>query len=270
MSNWELDWAATRKDGVKDSKKRFSNRVGDYTRYRPGYPREIMVFLNQSCGLTDDSVVADVGSGTGLLTALFLENGNRVFAVEPNPRMREAAEHLLGTHPLFESVAGSAEATTLPDASVDLVAIGNALHWTDPGPARAEFSRILKPSGHVAIVWNAPVKSGTPFLEAFARFLSRHGTHGKAGENTPYKDLYEISEAFFPAGEVEIATFPNAHRLDLVALEGLVLSFSNLPARDEPGARRMLNDLKRIFLAKETDGTVTLPYEARVYIGGPR
>src|SRR5919107_2352155 len=103
---------------MRDPKLRFSNRATDYAKYRPGYPREILSFLEEKCGLTNGSVVADVGSGTGILSKLLLQNGNRVLGIEPNEEMRRAAEGLLGPHPCFESVAGAAEATTLVDGSV--------------------------------------------------------------------------------------------------------------------------------------------------------
>src|SRR5947209_11876909 len=126
-----------------DSTSRFSSRVENYIRYRPGYPQSVVELLAGECGLTPTSVVADVGSGTGILTELFLRNGNTVYGVEPNREMREAGEGLLAGYPNFHSVDGRAEATGLPDASVDFVTAGQAFHWFDAQGARAEFSRIL-------------------------------------------------------------------------------------------------------------------------------
>jgi len=137
-----------------DAKQRFSNRVADYVRYRPGYPAALFDLLRVECAFTSNHAVADVGSGTGLLTKLFLENGNRVFGVEPNQEMRRAGEEFLHSFPKFTSVAGSAEATTLGDASVDFVTAGQAFHWFDPQAARREFLRILKTNGWVVIAWN--------------------------------------------------------------------------------------------------------------------
>src|ERR1700675_1047450 len=130
-----------------DAKQRFSNRVVDYVRYRPGYPAALLDLLRAECGFSSNHLVADVGSGTALLTKLFLENGNRVFGVEPNQEMRQAGEEFLKSFPKFTSVAGSAEATTIGDASVDFVTAGQAFHWFDPRAARREFIRILKPNG---------------------------------------------------------------------------------------------------------------------------
>src|SRR5258705_12626233 len=92
---------------------RFSSRVDNYVRFRPGYPDELIDSLRTENGLTEQAVIADVGSGTGKLTELFLRHGNSVFAVEPNQEMREAGERLLAHFPGFTSIHGTAEATTL-------------------------------------------------------------------------------------------------------------------------------------------------------------
>jgi SAM-dependent methyltransferase len=146
---------------LTDSTQRFSGRVENYARYRPGYPDEVLDLLRQRCGLTEDSEIADVGSGTGALARLFLENGNRVFGVEPNAEMRGAGERLLRRYGRFTSVAARAEDTTLTEGSVDLVTAGQAFHWFDPGPTRREFARILKSGGFVALIWNTRRKEGS-------------------------------------------------------------------------------------------------------------
>src|SRR2546425_5633219 len=136
-----------------DAKQRFSNRVADYVRYRPGYPLALIDLLRAECGLRPDHVIADVGSGTGFLSRLFLDNGNRVFGVEPNEEMRQAGEEYLAAHDKFSSVSGSSEATALPEASVDFITAAQALHWFEPGATRREFLRSLKPHGWGIVVW---------------------------------------------------------------------------------------------------------------------
>src|SRR5438309_4282171 len=135
---------------VVDSTKRFGNRVENYVKFRPGYPPELLSFLGEAIGLTAAWAVADVGAGTGISAEIFLRHGNEVWGVEPNAAMRAAAERGLTEWPKFHGVAGTAEQTGLPDGSVELVTAFQAFHWFDPGTARREFARILKPGGWTA------------------------------------------------------------------------------------------------------------------------
>src|SRR6185503_18677591 len=150
-----------------NSVSRFSSRVEDYAKYRPGYPSELLEILNSECGLSRESVIADVGSGTGLLSEVFLRNGNTVFGIEPNELMRTTAEGLLKGFEHFQSVVGTAEKTTLPESSVDFVTAGQAFHWFDRAAAKQEFARILKPDGWVVLIWNARRVGSTPFLREY-------------------------------------------------------------------------------------------------------
>ena len=176
---------------------RFSDRVENYIRYRPGYPPEVIELLRAECGLEPAHVVADIASGTGVFTRLLLENGNAVFAVEPNAEMREAGNRLLDSHARLTSVAGTAEDTTLPSASVDFVTAAQAAHWFDRRRARAEFARILKPGGWCALIWNERRTETTPFLREYEQLLLSYGTDYKEirHENT----TATIDEFFAPA-----------------------------------------------------------------------
>ena len=250
-----------------DSTERFSRRVENYVRYRPGYPPGVLRLLEREYGLTSDAVIADVGSGTGLLSRLFLENGNRVFCVEPNAQMRLAGGRLLSGYAGFRSVPATAEKTTLPDAGVDFVTAGQAFHWFDPGPTRREFSRILRPGGLVVLIWNARKKDKTGFLAAYERMLETHGTDYSEVEHGRRGSPEEVG-AFFDPEPVETAIFDNAQAFDLDGIKGRALSSSYVPAEGEPGCREMLEDLEGIFRAYRRDGTVTVEYDTRVYVGG--
>ena len=250
---------------MTDPTQRFSNRVENYARFRPSYPRAVLNFLEAKCGLTSASVVADVGSGTGILSELFLESGNRVFGVEPNDGMREAGERMLGRCPNFVSVAGTAEATTLEGGSVDFVVAGQAFHWFDAGRSREEFARILRPGGWVALIWNLRRKGATPFLVAYERLLEIHRTD--RGEVEIWRQDADMAESLFGPGTFERATFDNEQVLDLDGLKGRLLSISYVPGEGELCSEEMLRQAEEIFHEHATDGAVAIEYDTEVYYG---
>lgn len=242
---------------------RFSNRVEDYVKYRPGYPNQVIEVLKNRCRLTSDSVVADIGSGPGNLARLFLENGNELFAVEPNPEMREAGEQLLGKYPKYHSVDGAAEGTRLSRCSVDFVTAAQAFHWFDWPRAKAEFRMILKPAGWVVLMWNERLTDSMPFLRDYEALLLQHGTD--------YKDVrHEISynniDDFF-GGRFEHAEFENRQLVDFDGLRGRLLSSSYVPAAESPQREPMLRDLRQLFDKHNQNGIVSIDYQVRMYFG---
>ena len=248
-----------------DSKQRFSNRAEEYVRYRPGYPREVVDVLRQECGLVPESVVADVGSGTGLLTQLFLANGNVVYGVEPNAAMRDAGEEFLEKYPHFCSVAGSAEATTLPDACADFVVSGQAFHWFEPEATRAEFARVLKPGGWVAVVWNERIKDRTAFQREYETLLRAYcDEYSKVAETYPQ---YGRMAEFFGPGASSERLLPNRQVFDFDGLRGRLLSSSYAPHAGHPKHEPMLAALRKLFEARAVDGRMPFEYEAHVYYG---
>lgn len=250
---------------MTDSTRRFSNRADDYSKYRPGYPADVLDLLKDECNLTPASAIADVGSGTGILTELFLKNGNQVLGVEPNREMREAGERFLKGYANFTSITGTAEATTLEGGSVDFVTAGQALHWFDPAETRAEFSRILRLGGWVVFVWNRRKRDTTPFFKAYEDLLKTHGTdYGKVGN---YDDTNTIVARFFGAHKFERRTFANHQAFDLNGLKGRISSSSYVPAPGEYGHNAMMREAERIFYEYETDGEVTIEYSTKVYYG---
>lgn len=251
---------------MTDPTKRFSSRVENYVKYRPGYPPEVLVLLQEECGLVEDSVVADIGSGTGFLSRLFLENGNRVFGVEPNEDMRRAGERFLAGYDGFTSVVATAEDTTLPESGMDFVTAGQAFHWFDPIPTRREFARVLKPGGWVVLMWNSRKKNATPFLEDYERLLEDYGTdyaevdHGRRGNDE------EVRE-FFALRRFKMASFENRQIFDFDGLRGRAVSSSYVPNEGDEGYTEMLRELERIFHAHEKDGRVSFDYDTKVYYG---
>jgi SAM-dependent methyltransferase len=247
-----------------DPTRRFSNRVDNYTKYRPGYPPAVVTFFRERLGMTSSSVVADVGSGTGKLAALFLDAGVTVFAVEPNDEMREAAERAFGARPNFRSIAARAEATSLPDASVDFAVAGQAFHWFDAVEARREFARILVPGGHVALVWNERRLVEDTFAADYETLMleccPEYPTSTRRSIERP------AIEAFFAPSPMHVAVFENAQTLDFEGLRGRILSSSYTPV-DGPDYERLTAALPELFARHERDGYVTMAYDTVLFYG---
>ena len=241
---------------------RFSDRVENYARYRPTYPLEVLQVLKKECGLERDSVVADIASGSGIFTLLLLENGNRVFGVEPNPEMRRAGEEYLANYPNFTSVAGTAENTGLPARSVELVTAAQAAHWFDREKALHEFQRILKPAGYLALIWNDRRVDATPFDRDYEQMLLKHGT-----DYAEVKRLDNAAGRFFGSFQCEKRVLGNFQELDYAALEGRLLSSSYTPQPGHPAHVPMLAELRRIFDAHQAGGKVRMEYDTRLYFG---
>jgi SAM-dependent methyltransferase len=247
------------------STERFSDRVADYVRYRPTYPEALIDWLRKAHGVTADWRVADVGAGTGISSKLFLDAGHTVIAVEPNAAMRNAAIQWLGSHPDFLAVDGSADATGLDGASVDLVSVAQAFHWFDPERSRQEFHRILRPGGLAAIYWNSRRLSGTPFLEGYEALLRTYGTdYSSVAER--YGDEPRMRQ-WFGAGWRGTASFDHRQLLDFEALRGRLMSSSYAPQAGHPRHQPMLEALRKLFDACAADGQISFDYDTRVYIG---
>ena len=243
---------------------RFTDRVGDYSRYRPDYPARAVTWIAQRAGLGPGDPVADVGSGTGILTARLLDAGFAVWAVEPNTAMRLAAEQALGGRPGFTSVHGTAEDTTLPAASVRLVTAAQAYHWFRPDAARAEFLRILAPGGWCALIWNERATAGSPLLEAYDALLVRHcPVYPAVGRAAPKSDLEFL---FQESGWIE-HRLPNSQAMDLEGLKGRARSASYVPPPGDPAHDQIMAGLEELFARFARDGAVEFPYITEIFMG---
>ncbi len=248
-----------------DAKDRFSDRVENYVKYRPNYPVEIIPFLRDATGLMPTWTVADVGSGTGILTRLFLDYGNRVFGVEPNVAMRMASAQLLREHGRFHPVHGTAEATTLKERTINLIAAGQAFHWFDPERARAEFQRILVPGGSAVLIWNDRKTDATPFLADYDTLLREDGI-----------DYVEVNHrnvdgarlaAFFGPEPCAAQVFPNHQVFDWEGVYGRAMSSSYVPGEGHERHDAFTGRLRALFERYADDGQVTFEYDTRVYYG---
>jgi len=248
-----------------DSKERFSNRVEAYAKYRPGYPKEAVDCLYNEAGFRPDSVIADVGAGTGIFSKLLLERGSRVIAVEPNDAMRAAAEQSLGGHPNFEAVPGSAESTGLPDQSVDFVVCAQSFHWFDREAAKREFRRILKPGGKVVILWYTRRTKGHPAVEDYERLLQTYAIDYQKVSHRNVTPSMLLS--FFKEGTMRERRFGMRLEYDFDGLKGFVLSSSYCPLPGHPNYEPMMAELRNLFDRYGRDGTVIFGYETEIYWG---
>ena len=248
-----------------DSKKRFSRRVDFYVRYRPTYPRALLQHLQGVAELAADATIADVGSGTGLSTKLFLDAGYTVYGIEPNREMRDASVDFLSAYDHYEAVNGSAEATTLAAESVDLVVAGQAFHWFDPAAFRQEVQRILKSSRQAALFWNSRPFTATPFLQAYEQLLKDYAHNYAMVEHRKSKD--ETLAIFYGSAGYQEATFANDLVYDRQALIGRALSSSYTPLEDHPNHDLLMQGLHDTFDRYQENGTVTMPYQTNLYWG---
>ncbi|HVO21327.1 MAG TPA: class I SAM-dependent methyltransferase [Anaeromyxobacter sp.] len=250
-----------------DPTHRFTDRVADYVRYRPGYPLALLDWLRAEHGVTAAWEVADLGAGTGISSRLFLEAGHAVVAVEPNAAMRAAALEALGSSPRFRAVDAPAEATTLPEKSVDLVVAAQAFHWFDHEAVRKEWARILRPAGLALVLWNSRRTGGTPFLDGYEDLLRAHALDYALVAERYSDEAY--MRGWFGAGFRAARTFENRQVLDLAGLRGRVLSSSYVPGPGHPGHAPLLEALARLFDRTQVGGHVTIEYQTRAYLGRP-
>jgi SAM-dependent methyltransferase len=249
---------------VSNATSRFSDRVENYVRYRPGYPPEALQALRDECALAPRHIVADIASGTGIWTRMLLENGSQVFGVEPNAEMRQAGERLLAEFPKFTPVAGTAEATTLADASIDFVTAAQAAHWFDRERSRREFARILKPEGWLVLLWNERLTDSTPFLREYEQLLLTCGTDY---EDVRHEKTTDSVNDFFDPMPFQARVFEMRQEFEYAGIEGRLLSSSYAPGPEHPNYAPMLRDLRRIFDTHAVAGRATFDYKTRVYFG---
>ena len=244
------------------SVERFSDRVANYVKYRPGYPSEILAFFKSELRLTDGSVIADIGAGTGLSSLPFLENGNLVYGVEPNAAMREAAIEFLAGFQNFQSIDGTSANTNLEDNSVDFVIAAQAFHWFEPESTRTEFKRVLKSGGYVCLIWNERQLDTNEFLREYEQLLLKHANdYG----NVRHENIQEGQLEGFFLQPFERETFANHQIFDFAGLRGRLLSSSYMPNEGDAKFEPMIKDLSDLFAKHERGGKITILYDTNVF-----
>ena len=244
---------------LHDPKTRFSSRVENYVKYRPRYPIEIINYLVSEKILTQETLIADIGSGTGILSKLFLDNGNTVYGIEPNNEMRIAAEEYLVNYPGFASINGSAEKTGLNDNSLDMITVGQAFHWFEFEQTKIEFKRILKANGYLVIIWNSRKKLDSDFSIAYENLVSKYGAD--------YKEVRMNESKVDDFFEYKLKTFQNYQDLDFEGFKGRILSASYMPLENSPNYNDLLKEIKIIFETHKQDEKIRIEYNTELYYG---
>lgn len=245
--------------------RRFSNRADAYLASRPGYPTDLLATLEKESDFARNWIVADIGSGTGLLSELFLQHGNRVLGIEPNAEMRAAGARRLADYARFESLGATAEALPLAPATADLITAGQAFHWFDPGRARGQFQRVLRPLAWVMLVWNTPEWESTPFMQAYERLLIEYGVDYQRVDHRRVA-ASDIAR-FYREGGYLTHTYENPQVFDYQKLENRLRSTSYLPAPDQTRFGAMISRLQEIFARYAEAGTVSFLNTTRMYLG---
>jgi SAM-dependent methyltransferase len=235
---------------------RFSNRVGFYTRYRPGYPQAALDVLNNV--LHPDSVVADIGSGTGISSRWLLQRVACVYAVEPNREMREAAESAPG----LIQINGTAEATGLPESSVDAIVCATAFHWFRGEEARREFLRILKPAGVVVLMWNIRKHNASAFQQGYEDLIVQFAKDYKP--EADHESSTSVKQ-FFGDVPFQSAAVPNQQILDWEGLLGRAHSASYIPLPGDERYEDFRDRLRQLFDVTQRDGVICFEYETTIY-----
>ncbi len=244
---------------------RFSSRVDAYIKYRPSYPYQIIEYLKAEAGLTPQSIIADIGSGTGFLSKLFLENGNTVFGIEPNNPMREAAEKYLSNYKNFISQSGRAEQTFLEDSSIDLIAAGQAFHWFEPEETKKEFVRIGRDGAIIVLVWNRRDLENDALQKEYEEILT--GMLPEYSE-VDHKRIDEgIIKNFISPFPLTVKSFENYQLLDFESFIGRLLSSSYCPDESTGLYAELKNRMTILFNKYTVDNKLKFNYKTMVYLG---
>lgn len=243
---------------------RFSDRVDNYVKYRPGYPSEVLKYLNESIDFNSNKVVADIGSGTGISAEMFLENGNKVYAVEPNNEMREAADKLLSRYPNYHSLAGTSESTTIVDRGIDLIVAAQSFHWFDRIAFKRECYRISRVGAYCLLIWNER-KVMSDFEKAYEALLLKYANDYR---KVDHRNIRENDiEVFFAPNLVFSETLHNEQIFDYEGVKGRLLSSSYAPNVGEPNFEPMIVYLREIFDKYQKDGRVSFSYDCKLFLG---
>jgi SAM-dependent methyltransferase len=244
---------------------KFNKKVKKYTLYRPGYPSEIITFLQEELSFNKEHVVADIGSGTGLFTKLILENGNLTFGIEPNFSMREQSITELSNYQNFTIIDGRAEDTKLDTNSIDFIFAVQSFHWFNNNEARKEFKRILRNNGYVVLIWNQRSTDNSSFLKSYELLLKTYARNYNPSIHNGLDESY-IKSFYYP-NKYHIKKLFRRQLLNYKELKGRLLSTTYAPGYNDPNYKLILIDLKTLFNEYNENGVVQIDYCVYIYYG---
>jgi ubiquinone/menaquinone biosynthesis C-methylase UbiE len=249
----------------RDPIKRFSGRAENYEKYRPSYPKEVLMELKTKISMTNDKIIVEIGSGTGKLSKILLEEGYKVYAVEPNDEMRNVAEKLLNDYRTFTSINGRAENTTLESNKADFIITAQAIHWFEPTKSLKEFHRILKPDGKLAVIWNQRDIQGSILQKKYEEILLKFSPEYR---KMPHRNLdkFKMAEYIEPSSLKEYRC-RYSQILTFAEMKGRLDSTSYVPKKDHHSYPALMNELDLFFKNFELNGKIEFPYVTRLFYG---
>lgn len=254
-----------REGAFMKSTDKFTDKAEVYAKYRPSYPLDYIEYLISEASLNEDSIIGDIGSGTGILSVQLLERGFTVIGVEPNDDMRLVAEKTLKSNTRFISVKATAENTNLDDHSLDLVTVAQAFHWFDMKQFRLECQRILKKDARVALVWNS--RDGSSALNKESAEVCRKYCPNFKGFSGGMEETPIDFQEFFKEGKYDYKYFLNDLQFDLSGFLGRYLSASYSPKKTNKDYNPFITALTNLFEKYSNNGKIIIPNSTRSYLG---
>jgi len=247
-----------------DARSLFNGKASIYSRYRPDYPKDLLKMLEKETGFNRNWIVADIGSGTGIMSRLFLENGNHVYCIEPNDDMRSESIKLTSSFLKCKVLKGTAENTGLDTDSIDIIVAGQSFHWFDPVAAKKEMTRVLKPGGFAALIWNNRSERENSLSKEYDYICSKYSHNYQGTGNSRIESDTFIT--FFHNGFKKFET-PNYQKLNLDGILGRYFSTSYALQPQDPEYGDAVESLKKLFRKFEKNGYATMEYETQIFLG---
>ncbi len=244
---------------------KFTDKAEVYAKYRPSYPSEYIEYLISEADLNENCMIADIGSGTGILSRQLLDKGFTVIGVEPNDDMRTLAEQTLKPDSHFISVDAVAEKTTLNDSSLDLITVAQAFHWFDIEQFRLECQRILKQDANVNLVWNS--RDGASDINKESADICQKYCPNFKGFSGGIEETPIPFQDFFRDGKYDFKNFRNDLQLNLIGFLGRYLSASYSPKKTDKEYNPFISALSNLFEKYSNNGNIVIPNITRSYLG---